>query len=250
MRVVNYFSQTVFVSCVAVVLLTSMLSATTVSVVIPCVPKHVKHLFNLISHYARQTKLPHEIIISLSEVDSIPAASLKQLTDHAWPFPVILIRNIQRTSVGKNRNLGTRRATGKLVLYQDADDIPHPQRVEIVTYFFENYDICHLMHFYVLPKNIEDDAVARDFVSYVVEDILFKRNLPYRESDCHGYPFHNGQPCILREIAVKNPWPEYFRPGEDTEYNRNFYQQFPHETIIVEAGLVAYRYQFGSEWKK
>jgi hypothetical protein len=37
---------------------------------------------------------------------------------------------------------------GDIILYQDADDLPHPQRVEIVKQYFETHDIVHLTHSY------------------------------------------------------------------------------------------------------
>lgn len=244
----KFFSRVNIGILMACVLLSSLQSAVTVSVVIPCVPKHAQYLFNLVSSYAQQTQLPCEVIVSLSEANSVPAVVLEQLTDHSWPFTVILIRNEERTSAGKNRNLGTQCATGTLVLYQDADDLPHPQRVEIVTYFFQNYDIYHLMHFFIIPQSMIDEEAVRDFVPYRAADLVFRHNMPYRDSLPESYPFTNGNPCVLREIAIKNPWPECFSLGEDLAYNKHFYAQFPDKTMIVEGNLLAYRIQLSSGW--
>ena len=220
----------------------------TVSVVIPCVPKHAPHLLNLLGHYARQTELPQEVIISLSRVDLIPKNLTDTLEKQNWPFKLVLIRNIQKTSAGKNRNLGAQAATGDILMFQDADDIPHPQRVEIVKYFFSNYDIYHLMHFYVVPKRIANNGeVPEECVRYKKNEISFRIGAHYQESTEH-YPFHNGQPCVLRKIAAKIMWPDQYTVAEDVAYSRYIYAHFRDKTIIVEAPLIVYRNQLTSGW--
>ena len=221
-----------------------------VSVVIPCVPKHAPYLFNLLSYYAKQTEVPHEVIISLSQYGAIDAGLLDTLTNAEWPFKLILIRNAERTSAGKNRNLGSDAASGDILMFQDADDIPHPQRVEIVKYFFEKYDICHLMHFYVSAKSILHDAKPpHEFIWYDKTKIVTRVHARYEESSPH-LPFHNGQPCILRSLSKLIKWPDQWSVGEDVMYSQNVYRAFPAQTMIVTAHLVLYRCELSSGWPK
>lgn len=35
---------------------------------------------------------------------------------------------------------------GEILITQDADDIPHPQKIEATEYFFSHYDVDHLIH--------------------------------------------------------------------------------------------------------
>lgn len=220
-----------------------------VSVIIPCVPKHAPYLFSLLSYYATQTKIPEEVIISLSEVDSVGEGLLNRIVDYVWPFKVIMIRNKERTSAGKNRNLGSDAAREDILMFQDADDIPHPQRVEIVKYFFEHYDIYHLMHFYVPAKKITHDGnIPDEFVWYDKTKIVRRSHVAYEETSS-DFPFHNGQPCILRSLSKKIRWPDQWSPGEDVVYSRNVYRMFLDKTMILNAHLVLYRCELTSGWK-
>jgi glycosyltransferase involved in cell wall biosynthesis len=220
----------------------------TVSVIIPCVPKHAPYLFNLLSHYARQTEVPQEVIISISQIDLISKMLIDAITSTDWPFKLIIIRNARKTSAGKNRNLGAEAAQGDILMFQDADDIPHPQRVEIIRYFFGMYDIYHLMHFYVVPKRmVNNGEVPEECMSYQKSRISFRVGARYQESSEH-YPFHNGQPCVLRSMASKIMWPDQYTVAEDVAYSRSIYNRFPDKTIIIEVPLVVYRNQLTSGW--
>ena len=108
-----------------------------VSVVIPCAGKHVSLLPTLLEHLSTQTRIPDEIVVStsgcaLSEVPSLD---------------VELVHSKRLLSAGANRNRASAIASSDVLIYQDADDVPHPQRVEIIAAMFERYEIDHLMHF-------------------------------------------------------------------------------------------------------
>lgn len=220
----------------------------TVSVIIPCVPKHVPHLLNLLGHYARQTEVPQEVVISFSRMDLIPKTLVDQLANKDWPFRLVLIRNTQKTSAGKNRNLGVQAAKGDILMFQDADDIPHPQRIEIVKYFFSTYDIYHLMHFFVGTKKVENKGeIPEECTCYQKDKIAFKVSACYEESSEH-FPIHNGQPCVLRKIASQVMWPDQYTMGEDVAYNKAIYSKFPGKTMVIKVPLIVYRVQLTSGW--
>ena len=138
-------------------------SRLTTSIIIPCNFKHAHLLYNLLKHYKKQTVLPDEIIISLSEVNQVSDLIIKRLQDEQWPFPVKLLLSDQKMFAGENRNNACKNATADIFICQDADDIPHPQRVEISKYFFENYDIDHLMSSFVWISPINHYMITNNF---------------------------------------------------------------------------------------
>jgi len=93
-----------------------------------------------------QTVLPDEVVISLSEIDKLNPALIKKFENKKYPFPVKLIKHRELLWAGPNRNSACEHAIGDIFICQDADDLPHPQRIEIIKYFFENFDVNHLIH--------------------------------------------------------------------------------------------------------
>ena len=119
--------------------------ARTVSVVVPCAGLHVAHLAGLVASLRSQTRAPEQIVVAVSgcEISALPV------------LDALVLHRPDRQTAGANRNHGSAAATGDVLIYQDADDIPHPQRVEIIAGLFEKYEIEHLMHFfyYYIARN-------------------------------------------------------------------------------------------------
>ncbi len=204
------------------------------SVVIPCYYGHFKHLPEILDCYVHQTVLPDEVIISLSEVDRIPPHEILALEQSGWPFSLKIIKNRMKLAPGQNRNIGCEHSIGDIILFQDADDLIHTQRVEIVKYFFETYDIMHLMHRWLWPKD--------GFQDYKKENITFRKITD--SSTLQLVCFTNGNACISRKVI------EYVKFGsafaaEDVEFNNAVCDRF-HKTIQIDADLLIYRYLLSS----
>lgn len=225
----------------------------TVSVVIPCVPKHVPHLRNLITLYAQQTIRPLEVIIALSEADKACPHVLRTIdgNDIQWPFKVTVLRSNTAMFAGTNRNRGVAHAQGDIIMFQDADDIPHPQRIEIVKYFFETHDIVHLLHFYISPYKNWFPASCKNpqkFIPYIKEAIVsqaFEWN-HFANWEREKLYIIYGTPCLLRSACQQLPWPEDLRREEDMEYHRQALQLFPGKILVIHATLLLYRYEFST----
>ncbi len=121
-------------------LLFSVLSAKTVSVIIPCYYKHADQLPMLLEHLCNQSTLPEEVVISLSEADKCERWIVESIEGAIYPFKVKLLQTNEKLPAGSNRNIACRNAKGDIFITQDADDIPHVQRVEIIKFVFENYN--------------------------------------------------------------------------------------------------------------
>lgn len=201
------------------------------SVLIPCCKKHFSLLENILGCYEKQTCLPDEVVISLSDVEKINKDEIDRLENLPWSFDLKIVRKIGKESAGQNRNIAYKNSTKDIIIYQDADDLPHPQRVEIVKYLFETYYIDHLIHRWIPPED--------HFIPYTKENLNVIPCSTYNEVNRFSY-IHNGNVCMTREVADKIVWESVFGYDRDVQYNMRVYQAFKN-TVFLNANLVIYR---------
>jgi|GEM_PF-1608836 len=214
----------------------------TVSVIIPCYYKHAPLLYPLLALYEQQTRLPDEVVISLSQAHLVDVQVIKNIENRQWSFPVKLIMTDEKKYAGENRNIACEDATGSVFMCQDADDIPHPQRVEIITHFFNNYPVDHLLHQWV--EVLPEDTGA-SFAEYNdLEHISFAYHKNFHELWHCGH-FTNGNVAIARHVFDTVRWSSK-RRGQDTLFNEKVYRQFSNG-IAIQAVLLGYRRYLSSD---
>lgn len=219
----------------AEVLMRAIPESFSASIVIPCHHLHAKYLVRVCEAYAQQTVLPEEIVIAVSGVDYLNKAELKEIENKNWPFSVTLVLSDQSKTESQNKNLGAKTAKCDIIICQDADDLPHPQRVEIVKYYFNNYDIVHLMH---SMTGVDDEFVFFPDVS----KIGYQHCSSLYEVSYLDLPFGNGPVAILRSLINTLQWDERMLPGQigsDMRFNELVYQKYSN-TLLVPARI--YRY--------
>lgn len=190
-----------------------------ISIIIPCYYKHACHLYSLLRRYEHQTRLPDEVVISLSEVQLVDEEILKELQNERWAFPVTLLISDRKQLAGQNRNSACRVAKGDVFICQDADDIPHPQRVEVIHYFFSRYKVNHLMHRYTrLTPSHKDEC----FTTYFDPEKMMFASLDTYEKAISIYSFTNGNIAMRRQVFDTIKWTNKIR-GEDVRFNREAY---------------------------
>lgn len=206
------------------------------SVVIPCNYEHSRHLYALLKKYQEQTVQPDEVIISISECQKVNPDILEALENEPWMFHVSIIKSDKVQYAGENRNIGCGHATGDIFILQDGDDIPHPQRIEIIKYFFENYTVDHLMHqFFIIdtPKSTINFKKITDLLQISI-DWSEDFNKVWESGS-----FTNGNVAISKEVFSSIQWPPQPR-GQDTEFNKQIYSRFKH-LLKINAALLCYR---------
>ena len=199
------------------------------SVIVPCCGKHFHHLFPLLVEYTKQTCFPDEMVISLSDCHMLRKNDIDMLEKQPWPFRIKIIQHERKKTAAENRNIGCEYASGDVILCQDADDLPHPQRVEIVKFLFEKYQIDHLMHFFADPGST--------FVNYKKDTLqLIKYKCAHMAT---RLPYvHNGNICLSKTLANKVKWP--LMDAEDMLFNISVYSQFA-TTAVLQVPLIIYR---------
>ena len=206
------------------------------SVIVPCAGQHFEFLEPLLQSYRAQTLPPDEVVISLSSIEHLDPAKIDALEQAPWPFALKICRSRNKQSAGLNRNIAVSNSTGELILCQDADDLPHPQRVEIAKYIFENYNVEHLIHQYVpengafMPYNPSTVSVYSFPKFDDIEHPIFQERL------------HKGNVCLLRRVTTLVKWDDVKHLGcdHDIQFDRDVYQKFKN-TAVIPCDLIMYR---------
>jgi cellulose synthase/poly-beta-1,6-N-acetylglucosamine synthase-like glycosyltransferase len=212
----------------------------TTSVIIPCVERHFYMIFELLEHLANQTSVPDEVVISLSHIEQLKEEHFSRVEKHNWPFRLILLKHHQKKLAAENRNLAGAASSGDIIICQDADDIPHPQRIEIIKYHFETYTIDHLLHGW--------SEANEPFESYRIADIVILSPKNYGQispmNPKRPFSITNGYACYTRKVRDRVQWP-HVSMAEDVDFNVAVYGNFKNR-LVIGAKLVMYRNELSS----
>lgn len=216
----------------------------TTSIIVPLHPKHIVNVKRLLTNYEKQTVLPTEVVISMSEYqEHLHKNNIEEIISIKRPFNVIIATTPEKKQPGENRNIACSKANGDILIVNDADDMPHPQRVEIIRYLFELYNIDHLMHKYRLfedpgtYKNPNYEVYDLNKIPFELESINFKALSAFMLF-AQLKNIHNGNIAISRKVFKKIRWSNK-AIAEDQEFNFMAYQNFKNR-IIVNLPLIDY----------
>jgi len=95
------------------------------------------------------------VVISVSEYDKIDIDEITIIVEKEYPFLLKIIKTTDKCFPGKNRVIGSVNVTSNYITYQDADDLPHPQRIEILDYFFKKV-ANYILHLATRKKHFKD----------------------------------------------------------------------------------------------
>ena len=209
-----------------------------ISIVIPCGPTHISFLCDLLHEFLKQTLHPNEIVISISESDTVDQNEFVKLEELQMPFSIILIKNIEKKTPGENRQIGSDNCNYDYIIYQDADDIPHKQRIEIMNYVFENFDANHIMH--LVTKH---SKMLRN--RHIIENI--KPHKWNKRTRLKGSPTTAGNIGIHKRVLEKVKWTNH-KVGEDTRFTDNVLANFDN-CYRLGYTLHLYRTQYSTDHK-
>lgn len=218
----------------------------TTSLIIPCHLAHAKYLPNLVKEYIyNQTVLVDEIIISLSDIERVQSmypTILNELENTLWPIPVIIIKNEGAVSEGDNRNRACYQAKSDVFICQDADDIPHRQRIEIIKFLFEHYYVDHLVHGYSI--NEDSYTTNLDPINFSIVDM---DSINWFSPD--NYAINNGAngvASISRKVFKAIQWYPGFSHGVDVEFNKKAYELFENRIVVIDKIYLYRQYYHGT----
>ncbi len=224
------------------------------SLVIPAIPKHFSNITKILEAYLAGTELPDEVVISLSEAFQIKKRTkdnIRALYEKVFDR-FLLIESDEKIFAGPNRQSGSDQSSHPIIIYQDADDIPHPQRIEVIKYFFAKQDIVHLNHSYI-PSYEQFSFLDPTKIEAITSNDLTTNYFPNgRLMDClsvthaYGTPYGlitAGAVSIRREVLEKVKWrsPSELQmlKGEDYEFCMMVLFSF-NKSIIIQAPIYKY----------
>lgn len=200
----------------------------TVAVVVPCTAKHVGHVPELLKAYENQTRLPNEVILTLSGSPTSPQFQSSR-------FRVTILHDPRPKNAAENRNRAAPHVTADVVIYQDADDVPHAQRVELIGAAFETFAIDHLMHRFECEPQTSTWRLSRNAVHTAM---ALCRAQPIYKSELW---LTNGNPAVSRTLLSLVSWPGDRRIGEDIAFNTSACRVSRGRNVILPLPLLLYR---------
>jgi glycosyltransferase involved in cell wall biosynthesis len=226
-----------------------------ITLAIPCIPKHLYRLHELVQTLKVQTVLPSEIVISISEFDANKTQILqRQLQAYNEHVPIRVFFFTKVAYAGENRNNCLEHANGDVITFCDADDVMHPRRIEIIEDTFTNIpDLEVLFHSYTRQDKL---PACEKTPRIVTLPELMERNEKYFTKAVEKRYLRAGFPVTNGHISIRNTVKERYNPNtrraEDAEYNSRILEIFskgkkPHFSIVaVDHILVHYREHLSS----
>jgi hypothetical protein len=185
-----------------------------IGVAIPCYQGHIERLFDLLKSIKNQSILPDKVVVSCSSTSSF------YYKEEEYNFALEVIPTEEHKNAAQNRNI----AASKLcdmdyITFIDADDIMHPQRIEIILRTINENNCDIIMHNFVLHnENISKEEFFKN-----LENIEIRYNsLIQHWSGCITHKFHDDfiDKIHHSQVTVKYEVYNEIKFPEDVEYNR------------------------------
>jgi glycosyltransferase involved in cell wall biosynthesis len=194
-----------------------------IGIAIPCYKGHIPNLFKLLDSIEDQTRKPDMVCVSCSSTTEFPFDKVKK-----YSFPLDVIITEEKKNAAENRNI----AIAKLldvsvsvsttdicrnldyITFMDADDIMHPQRIEILLKLFNERNIDIILHNYQ-QNEINDlnefEKIENENLSFRINEMRQHWSGCIEHVDFHKYTYegiHHSQASVKREILLYIKYPE------------------------------------------
>jgi glycosyltransferase involved in cell wall biosynthesis len=180
-----------------------------IGVAIPCFIKHISRCYELLDSINGQTRLPDQVVVSCSS--SKPEDFIKK----EYKFPLTVIITEERKNASQNRNIAASNLDTDVITFFDADDIMHPQRLEVIDFTFKD-SIDIMLHSFFLNEECNNEFPL------ITNIMPIKNVLSIAPSGCITWDnsdmrIHHGQVTVTRGVFEKVKFPEesYFETRED-----------------------------------
>lgn len=179
-------------------------------------------MHNVFDKMQKSSRIPDEVTVRFSSMGSISTDVLSAVLQEGKE----LFKEFKYDSIdtpeysGPNRQVASDLATGELLVYQDADDLPHYRRFELIERYFEQTGCMHLNHAYYHNTDWQTFPILDDSIKVVESEILHKKYFPdgniskcWDHTHSYGYDLgfdfpliHTGATSIRREVLEKVKW--------------------------------------------
>jgi len=219
-----------------------------ISIVIPCHPPYFQYLDRLFVNINTQTLLPLDVILVCSQCTQEKASFLyKQLELVKRGYELSIISSEDVCFASENRNKGVVLAKGDYIMFLDADDIYHKQKIEITSKMIE---ICNpniiMHHFYNTTVNLNETItnIIYDRLDEFIKQNYFPRNRENEiTSEYTGFSLlrdiHYGSTVVKKSIFDTVKYENKMKLGEDGLFVRDVLEKHG-EVYLLDCSLMVY----------
>jgi glycosyltransferase involved in cell wall biosynthesis len=216
------------------------MSNLTIGIAIPCYKGHIHVLPNLLDSIEQQTRKPDMVIIRCS---SSTSEDIPYSLSH-YSFPVRILFHSEKQNAAENRNVAWRQLNTDIITFVDADDIIHPQKLEIIENCFQNHHVKILMH----GLELDPGVPFQHYHAPYHFDINRLVRCPWGstshldQTPSTVFHFHNAQSSVHKSVfnyVQFDESPSNFG-REDTIFCTTVITTFPNETAYCPYGLTKY----------
>lgn len=213
-----------------------------ISLIIPCWYKHFQFLLPLLRLYEQQTLLPDEVVVVIANSNKLDKEQIDIFKNEKFKFETNIIEIPEISFAGNSRLVGLKNSKHDIIIFQDVDDIPHKQRVEIIKYYFDRYpNIVHICHKWSKrPLEFYDSSFEIDKTKYIIpRNNIFTTK--YRQLEHVA----NGNIAIRKYIIPTINWYSKTLRKQDILTNIDIYNKY-RKTLFIREEIYLYRSEYSS----
>lgn len=184
--------------------------------IIPCLFSHFKNIKNTIDSFKHQ-ELINNIIIVLNNIQDNDI-KLNLLDQYKLKCKVIKIKD--KMLPGIARQEGLKYSTSEFIIFHDADDEAHPDKLLILKYCFDNYYCDHILHL-IQPTKFNFLNYDLDKINVVLDDRIrkyYQKNNKSDFGDIIGKRCSQGLSAVRKNKIIDIEWLN-IKTGEDKDFN-------------------------------
>lgn len=210
-----------------------------IGVAIPCYFGHIKNLINLLDSIEEQTIKPNKVVVSCSSTKD-------KIETKKYNFSLEINITEEHKNAAQNRNIAASKLTDvEYITFIDADDVMHPQRIQILLKVFNETNCDIILHNF-LTDYLEFKHI--NIINIRINELVQCSSGCIRHLDFYKYAnssqlIHHSQSSIKKYIfdIVKYPEESEFARKEDSVFCHRIFGLKNIKNVYIENELSLYK---------
>jgi len=181
-----------------------------IGVAIPCYNGHINQLFDLLDSIQNQTIIPDQVIVSSSST-----TDFKINKEYSFPLEIIITED--KKNAAQNRNIAASYLSDMdYITFIDADDIMHPQRIEVLLKVIDACTSDIILHNFYTEKELNNNLIFEKIEIINVRTYSLIPSWSGCITHINGYNdkidrIHHSQVTVKKTIFELVKFPEEFK---------------------------------------